>query len=211
MSLYVPPAFRVSAPAWELVREHPLLQLVTVDEQHAPQFSWVPMHLEQIPQAGPPPVAGRLLGHLAKANPQVQTLARQPVATAICMGPQAYMPTTVYPDVQRVPTWNYLVVSLTLRAHVLEGHAAKDALLKHLIADHQPAYADQWRSLPSDFTERMLNAIVAYDFEVLDVQAKFKLNQHRPEAHPAMHAHYANGNEQEQALAQWMQRLGLVP
>jgi transcriptional regulator len=210
MSLYVPPAFRVSAPAWELVREHPLLQLITIDEQQEPQLSWVPMHIQQVPQEGPPPIAGRLLGHLAKANPQTQTLARQPLATAICMGPQAYMPTTVYPDALRVPTWNYLVVSLKLRARILEDNEAKDALLKHLIADHQPAYAEQWRNLPSDFTERMLRAIVAYEFEVLEVQAKFKLNQHRPEAHPAMHAHYANGNEQEQSLAQWMQRLGLV-
>jgi transcriptional regulator len=32
----------------------------------------------------------------------------------------------------------------------------------------------------------------------------------RLESHAAMHAAYAQGGEQEQALAQWMQRLGMV-
>lgn len=56
----------------------------------------------------------------------------------------------VYPDLVRVPTWNYIAVHCTVQAEVLDGEAVKDALLKHLIADHEPAYADQWRGLPHD-------------------------------------------------------------
>jgi transcriptional regulator len=40
-------------------------------------------------------------------------------------------------------------------------------------------------------------------------QCKLKLNQHRKEAHNAMRNVYASGNEDERALAQWMERLGL--
>ena len=121
------------------------------------------------------------------------------------------MSTRVYPDEQRVPTWNYLSVQAKVSVRLLEGEQAKDALLKQLIGDHQPPYAQQWRGLPSDYTERMLMAIVAYRFEVLDVKAKFKLNQHRKESHAAMHALYAQGNDAERELAQWMKTLGLVP
>jgi transcriptional regulator len=42
------------------------------------------------------------------------------------------------------------------------------------------------------------------------VQCAVKLNQHRPEAHAAMHAAYAQGSANEQALARWMMDLGLV-
>ena len=38
---------------------------------------------------------------------------------------------------------------------------------------------------------------------------KLKINQHRPESHAAMKALYAAGNEDERALAAWMDRLGL--
>jgi transcriptional regulator len=55
----------------------------------------------------------------------------------------------------------------------------------------------------------MLKAIVAFKGEVVDVKCKIKLNQHRSEAHERMKADYAQGTEQERALAQWMERLGL--
>ena len=78
-------------------------------------------------------------------------------------------------------------------------------MLKQMIADHEPAYADQWRALPESYAHGMLNGIVAFELKILDLQTKVKINQHRPESHAAMHAAYAQGGEQEQALAQWMQ------
>ena len=68
----------------------------------------------------------------------------------------------------------------------------------------------QWHALPESYTHAMLNGIVAFELKILDIQTKVKINQHRPESHAAMHAAYAQGGEQEQALAQWMQRLGMV-
>jgi transcriptional regulator len=127
------------------------------------------------------------------------------------MGPQAFMGAGVYPDLQRVPSWNYLTVQARVRARLLQGEEAKDSLLKQLIADHDAPYAEQWRGLPEDYTQRMLAGITAFELEVQVLECKLKLNQHRPESHAAMHAAYAAGNEQERALAQWMQRLGLVP
>ena len=72
------------------------------------------------------------------------------------------------------------------------------------------ANAAAWRALPEDYTGKMLNAIVAFELRIVDLQCAVKLNQHRPEAHAAMHAAYSVGNAQEQALAVWMKKLGLV-
>ena len=82
---------------------------------------------------------------------------------------------------------------------------------KALIGDHEPAYADQWRALDGDYARRMLAGIVAFELRVTDLQCALKLNQHRKEAHAAMHAAYRKGGAQAQALAGWMQRLGMVP
>jgi len=103
-----------------------------------------------------------------------------------------------------------LAVHARVEARLLEGEEAKDALLKQLIGDHEPAYAAQWRGLPDTYTDGMLKGIVAFELRILDLKTKVKINQHRPESHAAMHAAYAQGGEQEQALALWMQRLGLV-
>ncbi len=105
--------------------------------------------------------------------------------------------------------WNYLAVHCTVRASLIDEPAAKDALLKKLIGDHEPPYAEQWRALGDDFGHRMLAGIVAFELAVTALQCKIKLNQHRPEAHHAMRQGYAAGGEDEQALGRWMDRLGL--
>jgi transcriptional regulator len=55
----------------------------------------------------------------------------------------------------------------------------------------------------------MLNGIVGFELQVTALQCKLKLNQHRHESHAAMYARYSEGTPDEQALAAWMQRLGL--
>ena len=151
------------------------------------------------------------LGHCARANPQAQLLASQPQALVSFMGPQAYMSPKVYPDLVRVPTWSYVAVHTRVEATLIDEPHAKDRLLKQLIGDHEPPYVAQWRGLDIDYQQKMLSGIVAFELRITDVQCKLKLNQHRPESHAAMHAAYTQGTPDEQALAEWMVTLGMVP
>ena len=203
--MYLPPQFDHPQHAAAIMREHPFASLVSCDDEGFPFASHLPLKLMEEGDA-----ATLLLGHCARGNPHARYLQQRPEALAIFMGPQAYMSPGVYPDLQRVPTWTYLAVHARVRARLLDGEEAKDALLKQLINDHEPDYAAQWRALPESYTHGMLNGIVAFELTFLDVQSKVKINQHRPESHAAMHAAYAQGKEQEQALAMWMQRLGMV-
>jgi transcriptional regulator len=64
--------------------------------------------------------------------------------------------------------------------------------------------------LAEDYQHKMLNAIVAFELRITELQSAIKLNQHRSESHAAMHAAYTQGNPDEQALADWMVKLGMV-
>jgi len=203
--MYLPKQFNQPEHAARIMREHPFASLVSTDDTGFPFVTHLPLKMEE--KGGQPTV---LLGHCARGNPLWSYLQQRPLALASFMGPQAYMSPKVYADLQRVPTWTYLAVQARVQARLLEGEEAKDALLKQLIGDHEPPYAQQWRELPEDYTGKMLNAIVAFELRIVDLQCAVKLNQHRPEAHAAMHAAYAAGNEQERALAGWMKTLGLV-
>lgn len=203
--MYLPRQFDRPDYAQAVIREHPLASLVTTDDGGFPTLSHLPLRLEVLANG-----ALRLLGHCARANPQWSHLRVRPQALVSFLGPHAYMSPKVYVDLQRVPTWSYVAVQARVRARLLDGEAAKDALLKQLIADHEPAYADQWRSLPADYTEKMLKAIVAFELDVEDLQCALKLNQHRPESHAAMYQAYSAGDAPARGLADWMRRLGLV-
>lgn len=213
--MYLPPQFHQTDPAiaQRIMREHPLASIVSVGADGFPVLSHIPVHWQaaSLWPDGLQSEHGVLLGHCARANTQAKLLASQPQALVSFMGPQAYMSPSVYSEKQRVPTWTYLAVQAKVRTRIIDPHEDRDRLLKCLIADHEPAYAAQWRGLPKSYTSPMLNGIVAFEMQITDLQCAVKLNQHRPEAHAAMHAAYAQGTEQPQALARWMQDLGLVP
>jgi transcriptional regulator len=206
MPMYQPPQFKAkdSAHALRIMREHPFASLISCDDEGLPFVSHIPMHVVEQGEGV------TLLGHVAKPNPHWKYLAARPRAVVTFMGPQAYMSPKVYPDLARVPTWNYLAVHAVVQARLLEGNEAKDALLKALIADHEPPYAQQWIDLGEEYQHKMLQGIVAFELKVEALECKIKINQHRPESHAAMHAVYAQGNEQERQLAGWMRDLGMV-
>jgi transcriptional regulator len=204
--VYLPLQFKAKdeAHALALMRAHPLASLISVDDEGFPVVTHLPLHLMHHDGQHV------LQGHCAKANPHWRYLQSRPQALVTFMGPQAYMSPKVYPDLTRVPTWSYLCVHAKVEASLVDDPVAKDRLLKQLIGDHEPPYAMQWRGLAEDYQHKMLNAIVAFEMKVQEIQTKVKLNQHRPEAHAAMHAAYEAGQESEKALALWMRRLGMV-
>ncbi|PPD26846.1 MAG: transcriptional regulator [Methylomonas sp.] len=203
--MYMPPQFasKDTAIARDVIRAHPFASLISVDDDGLPFVTQLPLHLEE---AGD---SFLLLGHVARPNLHGRYLRERPKAKVTFLGPHAYMSPRVYPDLARVPTWNYLAVHLTVEARMMEGFDDKDRLLKHLIHDHDPAYADQWRALGEDYQNKMMQGITAFELRVIDMQCKVKLNQHRPESHAAMVEAYTNGSENERSLAGWMDRLGL--
>jgi transcriptional regulator len=203
--MYQPPHFKSSDPAVaaRLMREHAFASLITTDDKGFPFVTHLPLHLDE---QGSDFV---LWGHCAKANPHWRYLQARPRALATFLGPHAYQSPKIYPDLARVPSWNYLAVHCKVEARLVEDPAAKDALLKKLIGDHEPAYAEQWRGLGEEFAMKMLAGIVGFELRVLEWECKLKINQHRPESHAALKTLYRAGSEDERALAEWMDRLGI--
>jgi transcriptional regulator len=203
--MYQPPQFRSTdrALAARLMREHPFASLISNDDTGLPFVTHLPLHLEERADGFV------LLGHCARPNPHWRYLEARPTAVVTFLGPHAYQSPKIYPDLARVPSWNYLAVHCRVSATLIDDPTAKDRLLKKLIGDHEPPYAQQWRGLGEDFAHKLLSGIMAFELKVVDLQCKLKLNQHRPESHAVLKAGYAQGNEQERELARWMDTLGI--
>lgn len=203
-SLYSPAQF--TSTDWRLactlLQEHALANLVSVGHDSLPLITPLPLHTAAHSTA----TDWRLLGHVANANPHRDLLHDNAHAVVAVMGPQAYMSASVYPDLQRVPTWNYVALHAQVRVRILTAEAQQDAVLKQLIADHEPGYAQQWRGLPERYTQAMLRAITAFELQVLSWQLKVKVNQHRPEAAESLQQRALVGSPNEKALAVWTQR-----
>ena len=219
--MYLPQAFDHPQYARQVMRAHPFASLISNGPDGVPVATGLPLHLVEGGAGGGGDAGGDtgvraaesgdvLLGHVALGNPHGRLLAEQPQALVIFNGPSAYMSPSVYADQERVPTWSYIRVHAKVTARMVGEAVDKDRLLKHLIGDHEPAYAAQWRRLSEAYTSGMLKRITAFELRITEVQCALKLNQHRPEAHAAMAEQLAAGGPQEQALLAWMKTLRMV-
>ncbi|MGB6974020.1 MAG: FMN-binding negative transcriptional regulator [Terracidiphilus sp.] len=152
---------------------------------------------------------GLIEGHFARANSHWQTLAGRETLV-VFPGPHAYVSPTLYAEQLSVPTWNYIAVHAYGTLELVDDEPGKLALLDGLIHNHEPAYAEQWASLPEGFRRTMLGNIVGFRIPLARIEGKFKLSQNRPEADRcSVRDAHAAGSANAQALAEWMTRLGI--
>jgi len=150
---------------------------------------------------------GVLEGHFAKANPHWRALAGRETLVVFA-GPHSYVSPTLYTEPLSVPTWNYIAVHACGALALVEDDAAKEALLADLITAHEPSYLNHWRGLPEGFRRTMLTGIMGFRIPIARIEGKFKLSQNRAlEERRNVHAAQSAGSPDEQALAQWMERL----
>src|SRR3954465_6870301 len=122
--MYQPPQFKSEDPALaaDLMRKHAFASLISNGASGFPFVPPLPLHLEERESGFV------LLGHCAKPNPHWRYLQARPDALATFLGPHAYLSPKIYPDLQRVPSWNYLAVHCKVRARLVEDPLAKDRL-----------------------------------------------------------------------------------
>jgi transcriptional regulator len=128
---------------------------------------------------------GRLLGHVALANPQWQTVQPGSQALAIVHGPQAYISPSWYESKARhgrvVPTWNYATVHLTGAVTVHRDPEWLRTLVTRLTRRHEAGREQPWAvtDAPPDYVNGQLRAIVGIELTIAAVEAKRKLSQNR--------------------------------
>jgi transcriptional regulator len=128
---------------------------------------------------------GRLLGHLARANPQWQSLSAGTVALAIVHGPQAYISPSWYPATARhgrvVPTWNYITVHFTGPLTIHTDPEWLRTVVTRLTSQHEAARPQPWAvgDAPPGYVDGQLRAIVGVELLIASVEAKYKLSQNR--------------------------------
>jgi len=152
---------------------------------------------------------GILEGHFAKANPHWQALAGRETLV-VFPGPHTYVSPSLYAEQLSVPTWNYIAIHAYGILEPIDEHdnASKEALLGNLIQANEPAYAEQWRSLPDGFRRTMLSGITGFRIAITRIEGKFKISQNRPEADRlSIQSAHASGTDDQRGLVDWMKRL----
>ena len=174
--MYLPEQFRETDPERiaAVIEGYPFATLIT-----APDGVPFVSHLPLLYQRGAG-AHGRLLGHLARANPQWQHLASGREVLAVFQGPHAYVSPSWYSS-PGVPTWNYAAVHLRGSPRIVDDASELEALLAQITRIHESPMPSPWQpDLAGERRSRLLGMIVGFEIAVTDLQAKFKLSQNWP-------------------------------
>ena len=117
----------------------------------------------------------RLIGHIARQNPQHAELDGQEVLITL-QGPHDYISPSWYASAG-VPTWNYQAVHVYGRGRVFDDTDALRSVVAALTEKYEAAFERPWQP---DYKAAMLSAIVGVEVTISEIQGKFKLSQNRP-------------------------------
>ncbi len=175
--MYIPRPFLEEDPErlLELMERHAFATLVTVEEG-VPFATHLPLLVERGERGAP----ARLLGHMARANPQWRGFSEAQEVLAIFHGPHAYVSPRWYVNALNVPTWSYAVVHAYGTPHLIEEPSEVLRILRDSTAKFEAGAPQPWRPEDvGDYAHKLLPGLVAFELRLTRVEGKFKLGQNR--------------------------------
>lgn len=183
--MYRPPAFVENDhdKIAEMIRSYPFGVLITCDQVRS-EVTHLPfmLHWDKTVQ-GPGHVKGKgkLIGHIARANPQWQHFAHGEEVLVVFQGPHAYISPSWYKNFG-VPTWNYAAVHVQGTVRLIEDEASLIAMLTELTETHEAARPKPWVfDIDPERRAHLMAMLVGFEIDITDIQATFKFNQNRSE------------------------------
>jgi len=176
--MYIPKLFHEGNwPAIKQVIEENSFATVVSCSAGLPTATHVPLRLVESADG-----AAKLQGHMSKANQHWQLFQHDERSLVIFTGPNSYVSPRWYDHIN-VPTWNYVAVHVYGKPRLVAAPDELHELMKGLVDRYEGNTAADIRytleGLPPDFLESQMKGIVAFEIQVDEVQASFKLSQNR--------------------------------
>lgn len=157
------------------IDEHPFAFLAGCDAKNRPVATQVPVFIEERD--------GRkfLSGHIMKNTDHHKAFVHNDNVLAVFTGNHTYVSGSWYRDPHTASTWNYMSVHAKGVIRFLDDSALEEVLRKTTLHfennDRQsPTVFD---NVSPEFKRKFMNAIVAFEIEVTEMDTVFKLSQDR--------------------------------
>jgi transcriptional regulator len=157
------------------VDRHPFAFLSGCDAENKPIATQIPLFIEESD--------GRkiLRGHIMKNTDHHKAFLHNPNVLAVFTGAHTYVSATWYSNPYLASTWNYMSVHVQGIIRFLDQAGLEDALRKITLhfENYNHASTTVFDNLPTEFKQRVIHAIVAFEVEITGMDTVFKLSQDR--------------------------------
>ena len=159
----------------EFISRYPFAFLTGCDSENKPVATQVPVFIEE--------KDGRkiLRGHIMKNTDHHKTFLQNENVLAVFTGHHTYVSGTWYNNPYTPSTWNFMSVHVKGVIRFLDDSALIDVLRMTTLhfENNNSQSTTIYDNLPSDYTQRLMKAIVAFEIEVKEIDTVFKLSQDR--------------------------------
>ncbi len=161
----------------QFIDDHPFAFVSGCDAENKPVATQVPVFIEsendkQI-----------LRGHIMRNTDHHKALLSNPNVLVVFTGPHTYVSATCYSNPHIASTWNYMSVHAKGILRFLDKHGLVNVLRKTSLyfENNNKQSSTAFDNLPEDYTQKMMQAIVAFEIEIKQLDHVFKLSQDRDE------------------------------
>ena len=185
------------------IAKYPFAFLTGCDAENKPVATQLPVFIEE--------VSGRkiLRGHIMKHTDHHKAFLQNKNVLVVFTGHHTYVSGTWYTNPYTPSTWNYMSVHVKGTIRFLDDNALIDALRMTTLhfENYNQASTTIYDNLPSDYTQRLMQAIVAFEIEVKEIDTVFKLSQDRDEkSYDNIINHLKEQGENGQVIAAEMEK-----
>jgi transcriptional regulator len=159
----------------EFAGKYPFAFLTGCNQENKPVATQVPVFIEE--------QDGRkiLRGHIMKNTAHHKAFLHNTNVLAVFTGHHTYVSATWYSNPNLPSTWNYMSVHVKGIIRFLDDAALEDVLRKtslHFENNNQQS-TTVFDNIPAEFKQKVMNAIVAFEIEIREMDTVFKLSQDR--------------------------------
>lgn len=186
----------------DFMHQHPFVVLTGCDANNHPVATHVPVLIEER--------NGKLFlqAHIMRLTDHHKAFMQNPDVLAIFSGAHTYVSASWYKDPQQAATWNYQAVHAKGKLRFLDDDALLDIL--HKLTAHfenNPSSPSLVEHLPTEYVNRLMKAIVAFEIEITEIAHVFKLSQNRDkESYQNIIRHLYNGDSDARQVASVMEK-----
>lgn len=159
----------------EFIDEHPFAFLTGCDFENKPVATQVPVFIEE--------KDGKkvLRGHIMKNTDHHEAFMHNNNVLAVFTGNHTYVSATIYSNPHKASTWNYMSVHARGIIRFLGDRELEEVLQKTSL--HFEKYnhhsSTVFNNLPLGYKQKAMQAIVAFEIEIKEMDNVFKLSQDR--------------------------------
>lgn len=175
--MYDIPYFKAEHPEEVLayMKAHPFAFICGVDSNRKPVATQIPVLFEHREDKL------FLQGHFMKKQDHTNAFLKHPDALVIFSGAHTYVSASWYENKQTASTWNYQSVQASGLIRFQDAEFLLRVITRLTENFESPGSPSLVQKMDAAYVQQMMQAIIAFEMEVLSIRHIFKLSQNRDE------------------------------